>query len=192
MGVNICNLCGNKSEIRKSHILPEYFYSGIYDNKHRTLEITQDSERIIQKGLRKYLFCQICETKLSRFEGYAAQLIRDIPNFAHDSNKRFIYLENVNYSKLKLFQLSILWRASIVKDSGFGQVDLGPHEEKIRHMLMHEIPGKTFEYGCIMMTMLETTLIHKIISAPIKVRLKPFGHTAYKFMTGNLTWLFFL
>jgi len=119
-------------------------------------------------------------------------LIKNIPNFKKESSERFIYSEEVNYSKLKLFQLSILYRASIVKNSGFRQVDLGPHEEKVRHMLVQEKPGNVHDYGCIMMTMLDTTLIHKVISAPIKVRPKPFGHTAYKFMTGNLTWLFFV
>ncbi len=55
MGISVCKLCSNEAEIRHSHILPEFFYSDIYDNKHRTLEISQGSERTIQKGLRKYL-----------------------------------------------------------------------------------------------------------------------------------------
>ena len=78
----ICQLCLKESELRNSHILPEFFYLSTYESRdaHRTLEITHDAERTIQKGLREYLFCQECETKLSRYEGYAAKLIRNIPN----------------------------------------------------------------------------------------------------------------
>jgi len=192
MNVGICKLCNVETDLKKSHILPEFFYSGIYDEKHRILEITDDSERTIQKGLREDLFCQACETKLSRYEGYAATLIRDIPNFQTDSSGRFIYSENIDYSSFKLFQLSILWRASISKNPDFAQVSLGPHEEKVHQMLIQETPGEPFEYGCIMMTILDPMLIHKVISSPVRVKPKPFGHTVYKFMTGNLTWLFFV
>lgn len=52
---NTCKLCKTESELRFSHILPEFFYSNIYDELHRTLKIIGESEKIIQKGLREYL-----------------------------------------------------------------------------------------------------------------------------------------
>jgi len=72
---DICKLCKKEAELRYSHILPEFLYSGVYDELHRTLEITPDDERTIQKGIREYLLCQKCETKLSRYETYAAKLL---------------------------------------------------------------------------------------------------------------------
>ena len=190
----ICRLCHQDSDLRDSHILLEFFYLGIYESResHKTLAITKDEVRTIQKGLREYLFCQKCETKLSRFETYAAKLIRDIPYFQRDASDRFIFSEGVNYLKFKLFQLSILWRASISSIEGFSQVSLGPHEEMLRCMLLDENPGTACEYGCLMMTMLDTEILHKVIVSPIRIRPKPFGHKAYKFATGNLTWIFFV
>ena len=192
VGSDICRLCLKKSELRNSHILPEFFYSGIYDDLHRTIELSRDSERIIQKGLREYLLCQECETKLSRYEGYAAKLIRDIPNFPCTPDGRFLFSENLNYHHLKLFQLSILWRASIAKNIAFAQVNLGPHEEVVRSMLLEENPGNSSDYGCVMMAMLNPEILDKILLSPTLVKPKPFGHTVYKFSTGNITWLFFV
>jgi hypothetical protein len=192
MTTGICRLCKQPEDLRNSHILPEFFYKGIYESResHKALYITINGERTIQKGLREYLFCQTCETKLSRYENYAARLIRGIPNFQRDVSGRFLILEDMDYCKFKLFQLSILWRASISNLDVFSQVSLGSHEEKIRLMLKNENPGKSADYGCVMMTMLDTELLQKIISSPI--RKKYSGHTLYKFMTGNLDWLFFV
>lgn len=192
MSSNICQLCLKESELSNSHILPEFFYSGIYDDLHRTIALSRDSERIIQKGLREYLLCQECETKLSRYEGYAAKLIRDIPNFACTPDGRFLFSENVNYFHLKLFQLSILWRASIAKNVAFAQVNLGPHEEIVRRMLLEEKPGYSSDYGCVMMTVLHTEILDKVLLSPMLVKPRLFGHTVYKFSTGNITWLFFV
>jgi hypothetical protein len=192
VGGDICHLCLKKSELRNSHILPEFFYLGIYDDSHRTLEISHDSERVIQKGLREHLLCQECETKLSRYEGYAVKLIRDIPNFSRSPDGRFLFSENVNYFHFKLFQLSILWRASIAKNIAFAKVDLGPHEEIVRNMLVGGNPGNSSDYGCVMMTMLNTEVLDKVLVPPTPVKPKPFGHTVYKLSTGNITWLFFV
>ena len=190
--LGICKLCREESELRYSHILPEFLYSGVYDELHRTLEITPDDERTIQKGIREYLLCQKCETKLSRYETYAAKLIRSIPDFHHNEARRLLCSDDIDYLQFKLFQLSIIWRASISENPGFTQVNLGPHEEKVRQMLDEENPGTSSQYGCLMMVMLNTELLHKIIVGPIVVKPKPFGHTVYKFTTGNIEWLFFV
>ena len=190
----ICLLCLKESELRNSHILPEFFYLKTYESReaHRTLEITHDAERTIQKGLREYLFCQECETKLSRYEGYAAKLVKDISNSKSNNGEKYLRLEHIDYLRFKLFQLSILWRASIAKGVAFTQVSLGPHEEIIRSMLNDENPGKSTDYGCLMMMMPNTEVLHQILVSPVRVIPRPFGHTAYKFMTGNITWLFFV
>jgi hypothetical protein len=50
---------------------------------------------------------------------------------------------------VKLFQLSILWRASVAKGDFFSKVKLKPrHEEEIRKMLLNGEPGKEDRYPC--------------------------------------------
>jgi len=186
----ICRLCLKHSILRNSHILPEFLYSEVYDEKHRGFLISQEKDKVFQKGIREYLLCQECETKLSRYEKYAKDIIEKIPKLPSDPDKKFLFLENVNYIYFKLFQLSLLWRASISTHKAFKQIDLGPHAEIIRNMIEKEDPGKTSKYGCVMSIILNTELLHKLIQSPTKFTKKFFGHNAYKFVTGNLTWVF--
>lgn len=190
MESDLCRLCTERSELRNSHILPEFLYADLYDEKHRTLQISKGEEKTLQKGLREYLLCQKCETKLSKYEKYAKSLLQEIPNFSHDENLGILYSNKVDYSKFKLFQLSILWRSSVSNHEAFTQVRLGSHEEKLRQMLAEDNPGNRSDYGCIMSIILETELLHKIIQSPTRFKKKLYGHNGYKFVTGNLTWTF--
>ncbi len=189
MGGDICRLCLKESELRNSHILPEFFYLPLYDANHRTMSVPSDKkEKLIQKGIREYLFCQKCETKLSKYEGYAAKVIRDVPNFEKDSSDLFVFSNNIDYRLLKLFQFSILWRGSVSKNQMFANVNLRKHEEKIRAMLDQENPGRSTDYGCFIVRVPKPQKIHRIIMPPMPEKL--FGHNGYRFMTGNLFWYF--
>ena len=192
VGENICRLCLKESELRNSHILPEFLYENLYDEKHRTLLVSRGDEKIVQKGIREKLLCQKCETKLSRYEKYAKELILEIPNFVRDNNLELLFSDSVDYLKLKLFQLSILWRASVSSNALFQQVKLGPHEDKIRAMINEEYPGKVSDYGCLMFITLDVSLLLTIIQSPFRFKKRVDGHTAYKFATGNLDWIFFV
>ena len=187
---NVCRLCNKTSELRQSHILPEFLYKKTYDEIHRALLITREKENYVQKGIREYLLCQQCETKLSKYEKYANEIINEFPNFSLDRSGKFAYFDGVDYFRFKLFQLSLIWRASISTHRAFTQVKLGPHEEKIRRMLNDENPGKTTDYGCLISMLLGTELLDKILQSPVKFKEKFRGHTAYKFVFGNITWVY--
>jgi len=145
MGGDICKLCKKEAVLRYSHILPEFFYLPLYDKQHRTVSVQSDQkEKLVQKGIREYLLCQECETRFSRYENYAATLIKKIPTFLKDKSGLFVGSNGVDYEKFKLFQLSMLWRASVSQTKMFANVKLGNnHEERIRRILNDENPGKS-------------------------------------------------
>lgn len=190
VGGNICRLCLKESELRNSHILPEFLYENLYDELHRTMLVSSgEKEKLIQKGVREYLLCQQCETKLSRYEGYATTVIQDIPTFEGHSSGNFIFSNNIDYRLFKLFQLSILWRGSVSKNQMFANVNLGKHhEEKVRVMLDLETPGRASDYGCFIVRIPDPKKIHRIIMPPMPEKL--FGHNGYRFMIGGLFWYF--
>ncbi|MFZ5905658.1 MAG: hypothetical protein ACOYZ8_19155 [Chloroflexota bacterium] len=170
--------------------MPEFFYLPMYDELHRAMSVPSDQkENYIQKGVREYLLCRACETRLSRYEGYAAKLIKEIPNFSKDEKGLFVYSDGVDYKQFKLFQLSVLWRASISQNRMFVNVNLGgKHEERIRNMLDKGTPGKSTDYGCIVLMIPDPKKIHRVIWSP--TRGKILKHNGYRFMTGNLFWHF--
>jgi hypothetical protein len=92
MASHICRLCGSDGPLCFSHVLPEFFYEGTYDEGHRFVSVTDHPRhrpRIMQKGLREHLLCAACEGRLSRYETYVAALLRAIDvDFAHGSRGR--------------------------------------------------------------------------------------------------------
>jgi hypothetical protein len=177
MGGNVFSLCNKAGELRNSHILPEFLYKKLYDEKHRTLIISKEKNKVIQKGIRERLLCRDCETQFSRYEKYAKEVILRIPSFSRDKSGKILYAENINYSLFKLFQLSILWRASIAKSPMFSQVSLGPHEDIIREMLQTENPGTRYDYGCAMSIVLYPKMIDGIIESPKKLKVEDILYT---------------
>ncbi|HEX2854301.1 MAG TPA: hypothetical protein VHO24_13780 [Opitutaceae bacterium] len=123
-------------------------------------------EKIV--GLKERLLCAPCENKFSKNEAYVRSLLY-VPE-AYPLRKRAIgtsalppgtpvgkfvidvkNVAGVDYTKLRLFQLSVLWRASVATGSFFKNVDLGPkHEPIVRALLIAGNPGLPTQYACAM------------------------------------------
>lgn len=67
-----------------------------------------------------------------------------------ETNPRHIKLGDIDYTKFKLFLLSILWRMGAASDPIWKEVTLGPHQEKIRQLLIAENPEAPDVYPCIL------------------------------------------
>ncbi|WP_139352797.1 hypothetical protein [Algoriphagus sp. A40] len=140
-------------------------YKNLFDEKHRYI-VTSNSSIINktseyeppQSGIYEAnILCKSCDNSfLSILERYFSVFFHSekisiekspklIPKIDLNGNK-FFYCSNTDYGKLKLFFLSILWRSSISKKEFFKDINLGPHEEKIRKMVFENNPGNVDEY----------------------------------------------
>jgi hypothetical protein len=148
---DICRLCRKPSPLQRSHILPEFLYRPLYDEKHRisVVKVEDDRIRYLQKGLTEALLCFACEQKLGRCEKYAAEVMTGRLGHRFQRNRSRLLTEGIDYHRFKLFQMSILWRASISSLEFFRLVSLGPREEILRTMLVHEQPGRPDQFGCV-------------------------------------------
>jgi len=185
-------MCHKIANLRYSHVLPEFFYLLMYDEKHRAIRVTSEpseKQRFIQKGEREYLLCEDCETHLSGYERYAAPIIKSIPSIPPDPSGQFYPVPCVDYPQFKLFQISLLWRSSVAEGPVFAKVNLGCHEEILRRMLLEENPGQPDEYGCMMVAIQKTKYLERMLLSPFRDTID--GHTCYRFVTGGLFWYFF-
>jgi len=90
-----------------------------------------------------------------------------------------------------VFQMSLIWRASIASRPEMHMIALGPHAEKIRNMLFEDSPGEVYEYGSILMLpALSQELMQQFIYSPERLPTKIDGHSAYRAVFGGLFWLF--
>ena len=168
MKSGICKLCLTQSELEHSHILSELLYRASYDEKHVFLGVSIDPKERTkrhQKGLREYLLCGACEDRLCRHETYVARLLSQI-EARQPSGEEPMFFE-YSYPHLKLFGLSLLWRAHVSTLSMAKGVDLGTDAaETIRQMLLTDCPGGvgTFPFSMTKLTGSEVAL--RIVQMP--------------------------
>jgi hypothetical protein len=186
-----CALCQLDKPLVNSHIIPEFLYQELYDNLHRFHSMStapKAKNNLLQKGTRERLLCGGCEQHLSVLERYASQvLFGGIPLKGHREGPK-IYITNLDYTKFKLFQLSILRRAGVSAKREFRQVQLGPHAERLRAMLLAGDPGSRQDYPTLMFMLLdEGQPVRGLIVAPSWARLD--GHKCYRFIFGGMVWI---
>src|SRR6266508_488970 len=129
-----CKLCLKKKELLRSHIIPEFMYLDLYDEKHRAIKVDSNldsGEPYIQKGQREFLLCDTCESHLATFENYAAPLVKSLHNLTAEYTADRYIVRDVDYKTFKLFQMSILWRSSVASIAMFKNVSLGMQEERL-------------------------------------------------------------
>ncbi len=187
-----CKLCQTEKELCLSHIIPEFMYLPTYDERHRVVMIPKGKSKYEQKGIREYLLCDVCDrTVIGKRENYCSPIVKSIQDLRISRNGDQYFVSNVDYTNFKLFQLSLLWRASISSAQMFENISLEKHhEEIIRKMLLSQDPGKPNKYGCVMFVLDNVRQLQKIIWSPVKDAID--GFVCYRFLTGRIFWYFFL
>lgn len=166
----LCRLCGREGPLRHSHIVPDFFLEGVEDEipkgptgglqrTHILLsaraEIKSGRKQRGQYekslGIKEYLLCGDCEEQFGRYEGYARALfygtapgrIRKRMGLGTPVSFEPARSElRVDYVLMKLFVLSLLWRASVAAGEFFRGVVLDADEENIlAATLRTEAPG---------------------------------------------------
>jgi len=151
----ICKLCGENKKLIKSHIIPEGFFRPLRSGD-MVPEIHSNINDVFPKrspiGIYdKTILCEKCDKYLGVWDGYAQKLL--IQDFSEElavqkGNTKTAYkIDKYDYKQLKLFFLSVLWRASISSQTFYSKIEIGPHEDIIKEMINHEDPGEPFDYA---------------------------------------------
>jgi len=154
MEVGICNLCEKRKELcNKSHIIPDFMCSNLKDPKQGMVFLGKEYGKVVEKPrftgeFEGGILCEECDNKIiGSNESYVAKKIftKAVPKDKikikkNKNNIKSIHISNVNFTRTKLFYLSILWRMSISTRPFFYNVDLGPYEEELRRMILDSNP----------------------------------------------------
>ncbi len=181
-----CKLCQNDEIlVKKSHIIPDFMYRDLFDEKHRLNEVWTSSfknEKLKSKSRQTgtyegQLLCHKCDNKrIGRLETYASSTLYggaelDYVYVDNPGEMSFTQIQGIDYSRFKLFLLSLIWRASVSTLPMFKDINLGTHEETISKMILDDNPGVPFEYPCLLLTSLHLINIpSEIITGPYVTR----------------------
>jgi len=149
-----CALCLQEKPLCKSHIIPEFAYTSLYDSNHKMWRISTDANTRttwLSKGIYEELLCKDCENHVGAWETYA-RVVLDETRFPRRQTPFGWYLSGVDYKRFKLFQLSVLWRAGVTKRPEFSDAQL-PRKLKgrLRQMLLNSDPGDPLDFACVML-----------------------------------------
>lgn len=187
-----CRLCLRVVPLCRSHVIPEFLFTLLYDDKHRFIEVVDMLRGNVirgQKGYRERLLCRECESHLNRYERHARRLFID-PLPVKVSKLRRNH-GNLEYARSKLFFLSVLWRASISTLEIFKHVQLGPHEERVRQMVFNNDPGEAETYPTMLWVLnFNGEQLRDFIVEPTHMRVE--GRKCYRFVMGGFVILIFV
>ena len=187
-----CALCHRPAELQRSHIIPEFLFRALYDEKHRFHVISTaeaEKNKYQQKGPREPLLCAACEQQISQNERYASLALSGGIDLGYQFDGPAVIVTGLDYKRFRLFQLSVLWRAGVSRHEFFKDVSLGPHEEPLRRALLDEDPGPSGRYGCVMCAMVHEGAIQPdLVLQPERIRLS--GLSGYRFVFGGLVWIY--
>jgi hypothetical protein len=142
-----------------------------------------------QTGFWERMLCAQCEKKLSQWESYAVKVLRGGVPLKLQDTQGVTTVSGIEYKKFKLFQMSILWRASASRLPFFEKISLGSREEDLRSMLIADDPGEPEEFGCWMVGLkLDDSPVPEAVIQPVSGRV---GHLRkVNFIFGSFYWSF--
>lgn len=153
----LCRFCYNNPPSVDAHIIPRSFFVEHGDDRYPSKQIT-DLENVFPKKLPigvydSDILCDKCEPLFSTYDDYGYRFFHppaEYPLQTDGNGTHAYFIEDIEYDKLKLFLLAVLWRASVSTQDFYAGVNLGPDEAIIRHLLRQCNPGSPDEYSIFM------------------------------------------
>ncbi len=163
----ICKLCGEDRKLIKAHIIPEGFFRPLRLGS-TSLEIHSNTNGVFPKKspigvYDKNILCEKCDKYIGLWDDYAHRLL--IQNFSdkfavYEGNSKVAYKINIyDYKKLKLFFISVLWRASISSQPFYKKIEIGIHEQILKKMIIDDDPGDPYDYAVSLAKFIDPAII---------------------------------
>lgn len=150
-----CRLTGTKGKGVKAHVVPRAFYE-LAPQSEGPLRLMSNAEGTFPKKLPVGIYDDSIvtiegERIIGVWDDYAVKiLIEGWSEFQAIKDGDVILgwqLPEYDYSLMKLFALSVLWRAHHSRHPAFSRVELGPHETVVRQILLAQNPGAPEQYS---------------------------------------------
>lgn len=144
---DLCKLCLQNKKLIKAHIIPEGFFrplrSGNLAPEIHTNTPGSYPKRTQVGAYDSSILCSECDQKMAPWDGCAQEVL--IHRFSVARR-----IENFDYRRLKLFFVSLLWRASVSRLPFYKRISLGPFEDRLRTMILAGEPGGSEDFAVIL------------------------------------------
>lgn len=152
-----CKLCGATRKMARSHIIPRALYGTTLIHPLGPAKIISSARksRAKRSSMGEYdseLLCLDCEALLSPYDDYAHTLFaKQAPDtrIEHEGAVIAYRYESVDFSLLRLFFISLVWRMHATRRAAFGSLDLGKYAEPFRTAILGRDSGALPEFDVV-------------------------------------------
>ena len=186
-----CLLTGDINKPTKAHIIPKAFYH--LDPDNQPVQLVSPEDTFFPKRVPKGVYDTTIVTDkgegyFKTWDDYACKLLKDdwtkfnviIDPATH--TPMCYTLESFDYHKLKMFFISLLWRAGASSQPMFDRVQLGPHLDKLKTLILNNDPSSDDDY-CVVLGHFYDLPEWAVVMEPI--RRKDGGINYYSFYFGH-------
>lgn len=151
-----CRLCEDAKPLQKSHIIPNAYFKKLKRSEGFAIqgEITEGvPTKRTQESWAKRLLCRDCEQLIAEWERYAVAFTSNPKSIGVSITKteRVWRYSNVDYRRLRLFQISVLFRAAVAEGREFYYIVLNEMGLlKLRQAMLGGDLPKPSRFGCQM------------------------------------------
>jgi hypothetical protein len=154
-----CKLCLKSKKLIRAHVIPRSFWKPIRGMTDAVVIVEKTGKlkpHFSQSGIwDREILCSDCERVFGPWDAHAQSLLLskwNDANFWLDKKGNFVAyeLKNADYTRLKLFFISVLWRASVSGQPFFSRVDLGPLEASARNHILQGDAGDPDEFSVLL------------------------------------------
>jgi len=97
------------------------------------------------------ILCGSCESQFGDWDNYAQEVLEEPPNHAtpimYGGQIIGYEIKEYKHDLLKLFFISVLWRASVSETSFYERIDLGPYEAQAKRLIAQRDPGLVYDFA---------------------------------------------
>jgi hypothetical protein len=153
--VSTCKMCDERPADSKSHIIPKsIFLAHMEDGEtpHLIASSGTHPKRAPHGVYDQTILCRCCEKRFSSWDNYGKWFLLDAEYKVAlvGTDVEHSIVENVDYGRLKLFFLAVLWRAAVSTQPFFSAIKIGPHSARIRKLLLANDPGGIQDYAVLL------------------------------------------
>jgi hypothetical protein len=150
-----CRFCDVGTGLIRAHVIPKGFFRVFREAAETPRLLTNNPSeypRRIPAGIYdETILCEACEPRFGNWDQYAQELLRDdLPHaivHRYEADVVGYEIDEWRYDLLKLFFVSLSWRASVSTQSMFHRIQLGPFEHVARTMLDQGKPGSAQDFA---------------------------------------------
>jgi hypothetical protein len=158
--MGLCKLCGEERVLVRSHIIPIAFHRHMQcDSTVAPVVVGSASDSYPMRrpgGLYdEELLCDPCEQRFGPWDQYGAECLlqgfeRDAQRMAHNGETLAYQIDDWDQEKIRMFALSLLWRAAATTNPVFRRVTLGPYEERLRQLIVAGVPDSPDNFSVLL------------------------------------------